>query len=111
LARRHTANCRMPPKRRRIREDEDDLAWETSEKVFDTWEVTLYSEAIRLSITSFILKYRKGEAAQLHTPIMGGCNILWRLEYKDGSSVGLRVPAKGTFTVRNAIERKPTDLC
>lgn len=101
----------MPSKRRRIREDEDDLAWETSEKVFDTWEATLYSEAMCLSITSFILKYRKGEAAKLHTPIMGGCNVFWRLEYKDGSSAGLRVPAKGAYTVRNAIKRKSADLC
>lgn len=36
-----------------------------------------------------------GEVVELHKPIMGGYNIHYRLEYKDGSSAALRIPCKG----------------
>lgn len=80
-------------------QDEDDLAWETTDNAFDSWKAMLHDRSMYLAIADFILKHRKGEAVQLHTPIKGGFNILWRLEYKDGSSAALRVPAKGMVTM------------
>lgn len=85
----------MGPKPRLVRQSTDDLAWEKSDEAFDTWEATLHNKTIYLAIGNFILKHKPGEAAELHKPIMGGYNILYRLEYKDGSSVALRIPCKG----------------
>jgi hypothetical protein len=93
----------MPPKRRPVLQDEDDLAWKTTDDAFDSWKATLHDRSTYLAIADFILKYRKGEAIRLHTPIKGGFNILWRLEYKDGSSAALRVPAKGMFIMWKGI--------
>ncbi|TQN74727.1 Altered inheritance of mitochondria protein 9 [Colletotrichum shisoi] len=85
----------MPPKPRLVLQPRDDLAWERSDEVFDEWEATLHNKAMYHAIGTFILKHRPGEAVELHKPIMGGYNIFYRLEYKDGSSAALRVPSKG----------------
>jgi hypothetical protein len=85
----------MPPKRRRILQSEDDLAWETSDEAFDEWEKTIHSNAMYRAIVHFVLKYRPGEVIELHKPTLGGYNMVYRVEYTDGSVI-LRVPYKGT---------------
>lgn len=84
----------MSPKPRFILQSKDDLAWEKSDEAFNKWEANIHNKAMYRAIANFILKYRPGEVEELHKPIMGGYNILYRLEYKDASSVALRVPCK-----------------
>lgn len=85
----------MSPKPRLILQFKDDLAWERSDDAFANWEATIHNKTTYHAVANFILKHRPGEAAELHKPIMGGYNMLYRLEYKDGSSAALRVPCKG----------------
>ncbi|PHH90764.1 hypothetical protein CDD83_2720 [Cordyceps sp. RAO-2017] len=85
----------MFPKTRPIRMETDDLAWEKSDEEADSWERSLYKAETHYSIAHLIMKYRPGEAVELHRPIRGGYNILFRLEFKDGSSAAMRIPCKG----------------
>ncbi|KAF5020382.1 hypothetical protein F66182_7590 [Fusarium sp. NRRL 66182] len=85
----------MAPKPRFILQSKDDLAWEKSDEAFDAWEASIHSKTVYHAIVNFVLKHKPGKVAELHKPIMGGCNIFYRLEYTDGSSVALRVPCKG----------------
>lgn len=85
----------MPPKPRLALQPKDDLAWEKSDEAFDEWEATIHNKPTYHAIADFILKHRPGEVVELHKPIMGGYNIHYRLEYKDGSSAALRIPCKG----------------
>ncbi|CRK33088.1 hypothetical protein BN1723_016894 [Verticillium longisporum] len=85
----------MSPKPRLILQSKDDLAWEKSDEAFDKWEANIHNRTMYHAIADFILEYKSGDVVELHKPIMGGYNILYRLEYKDGSSVALRVPCKG----------------
>ncbi|KAG4431315.1 hypothetical protein IFR05_013212, partial [Cadophora sp. M221] len=84
----------MSPKSRFILQSKDALAWGKSDEAFNKWEATIHSKTMYRAVANFILKYRSGEVEELYKPIMGGYNILYRLEYKDGSSVALRVPCK-----------------
>lgn len=86
----------MEPKARYVKESRDDLAWEENDKQDEIWEKSLYSEEVWRAVGNLILKYRPGAAEVLHRPIKGGYNVLWRLEYKDGSSTALRIPFKGS---------------
>jgi hypothetical protein len=97
----------MPLKRRPVRQDEDDLAWEITDNAFDDWVATLHNKAMYHAIADFILKHKPGKPVELHRPIMGGFNITWRLEYKDGTSTALRVPAK---SISPRSSRYSTDL-
>ncbi|KAI0550520.1 phosphotransferase family protein [Xylaria curta] len=85
----------MPPKRRYVSMPRDDLAWEENDKEVDEWERSLHKAELYRAIANLIKKYRPGEAVELHTPIRGGYNVFYRLEYKDGSSAAMRIPSKG----------------
>ncbi|OAF54740.1 hypothetical protein VC83_08958 [Pseudogymnoascus destructans] len=71
----------MTPKWRHTVMEKDDLVWEQLEDDLET--------------CALILKYRPGEAVELHMPIKEGYNAFYRLEYKDGSSTGMRIPCNG----------------
>jgi len=75
--------------------DKDELAWQKSDEEAETWERSLNEKETYLAIVNLIKKYRPGEAVELHRAIKGGYNILYRLEYKDGTSAALRIPCKG----------------
>ncbi|KAI1119030.1 phosphotransferase family protein [Nemania sp. NC0429] len=85
----------MAPKQRDESMPCDDLLWEISDGEVEIWEKSLHKAEIYRAIASLITKYRPGEAVKLHRPIRGGYNIVFRLEYKDGSSVAMRIPRKG----------------
>lgn len=76
--------------------DKDDLAWEKSDEEVETWERSLHKAEIYHAIANLIKEHRPGDAVELHRPIRGGYNVFYRLGYKDGSSVGMRIPYKGT---------------
>lgn len=75
--------------------DRDDLAWEQNDETSDAWERSLHDAQTYRDIAAVILKYRPGEAVELHRPTRGGYNIVYRLEYEDGSSAAMRIPYKG----------------
>ncbi|KAH9883479.1 hypothetical protein F4778DRAFT_788550 [Xylariomycetidae sp. FL2044] len=66
----------MPLIPRYMRMNEDDLAWKKADQEAESWQ-------------------RPGDPVELHLPIRGGNNIIFRLEYKVGSSAALRIPCKG----------------
>ncbi|KAI1822490.1 phosphotransferase family protein [Xylaria intraflava] len=84
------------PKKRWVSMDRDDVAWEQNDKETDAWVQSLRGSALHYSIAELINKHRPGKAVELHKPIKGGYNIFYRLEYKDGSSAGMRIPIKGS---------------
>ncbi|KAM5347249.1 hypothetical protein ACJ41O_010254 [Fusarium nematophilum] len=85
----------MPPKLRCVRMDKDDLAWEKSDDEAEKWERFLSKPETYQAIGNLINKYKPGKAVEVHRPIRGGCNVLYRLEYEDGSSAALRIPCPG----------------
>lgn len=85
----------MPPKPRYALMDRDDLAWEKSDEAVEEWERSLNKAEIYRAVGDLIKKHRPGEAVELHSPIRGGYNVFYRLEYKDGSSAAMRIPSKG----------------
>ncbi|CAH0049078.1 unnamed protein product [Clonostachys solani] len=87
----------MPPRPRPPYTPKDDLAWERSDEAADAWEISLHKSEIYRAIAGLILKYRPGDAVELHRPIRGGYNAVYRLEYKNGSSAVMRVPIKVKF--------------
>ncbi|KAK2597439.1 hypothetical protein QQS21_005987 [Conoideocrella luteorostrata] len=84
----------MAPKLRYLHMDKDDLAWEKSDEEVESWERSLRNSGIHRSIGNLIIKYKPGEAVKLHSPIRGGYNVVYRLEYSDGTSAALRIPCK-----------------
>ncbi|RAL01437.1 phosphotransferase family protein [Aspergillus ibericus CBS 121593] len=72
----------------------DDAALAKSEETAQSWLDSLHDWDRYIAIRDFILRYREGEGIQLKG--MGGSgNINYRLIYKDGSSVVLRLPIPG----------------
>jgi len=41
-----------------------------------------------------ILKYKDGPAVEMHSAVKGGFKVAYRLGYKDGSSIVLRMPSE-----------------
>jgi hypothetical protein len=82
---------------------QDDLAWEKGDQEVETWERSLLKAQVYRDIASFIHKHRPGDPVELHSPIRGGYNIFFRLEYKDGSSAALRIPCKGTYICSSSL--------
>ncbi|KAI0837383.1 kinase-like domain-containing protein [Hypoxylon sp. FL0890] len=73
----------------------DDLVWEKIEEVSNEWEKTIHKSESYHAIANLILKYREGKPKELHLGIRGGYNVVYRLEYADGSSAILKMPIKG----------------
>lgn len=85
----------MAPKPRYVRMEKDDLAWEKSDEEVESWERSLHNSDIYRGIGNLITKYKPGEPVKLYSPIRGGYNIFYRLEYSDGTSAAMRIPCKG----------------
>lgn len=85
----------MAPKPRYVETDRDDLIWERLDETTEKWCASLRSREVYRAIGDFILKHKKGEPEVMHPAMKGGYNIAFRMEYKDGTSVVLRIPIKG----------------
>ncbi|CAK7220435.1 hypothetical protein SCUCBS95973_004154 [Sporothrix curviconia] len=84
----------MPSKPRRTCADKDDLIWEKLDDRIDEWYKSVRANDIYRAVARFILKYRPGDVEVMHLALKGAYNIAYRLEYKDGSSVIMRIPIK-----------------
>lgn len=73
----------------------DELVWERMDKEIEEWELSVHMAEIYNGVAALIKKNRPGDAVELHMPIKGGYNAVYRLEYKDGSSAALRIPCRG----------------
>lgn len=85
----------MTSKPRYLSMDKDDLIWEALEEGADDWVASARTKEIYRAVGDLILKYKEGQAEVMHPAIKGGYNVVYRLEYKDGSSVIMRVPIHG----------------
>lgn len=86
----------MPARLRFLNMSKDDLVWEKLEADTEQWGDSVRTNDIYRAVGNFILKYRKAPPEVVHKAIKGGYNTIYRLEYKDDSSVIMRVPIKGT---------------
>ncbi|KAH7037055.1 phosphotransferase family protein [Microdochium trichocladiopsis] len=84
----------MPPKTRDFFADPDYVLWDQNEAKSEAWRKSVLQMDVYRGIVELIRKYRPGEPAELHRAVVGSFNIVFRLEYKDGKSAVLRVPAK-----------------
>ncbi|RGP75970.1 phosphotransferase family [Fusarium sporotrichioides] len=82
----------MARKLRYVRMNMDVLAWERNDTELEEWQRSLNKATIYREIANFISKYRSGKAVELHRPIRGYYNVIYRLEYEDGSSTAIRIP-------------------
>ncbi|OOF91237.1 hypothetical protein ASPCADRAFT_10037 [Aspergillus carbonarius ITEM 5010] len=74
----------------------DDVAWEESERITDSWvEKLLDDEDTLRAIGHLILKHRRGVAEELGDPKAGYFNISFRMRYADGGSAIIRFPKPG----------------
>ncbi|KAI1429747.1 phosphotransferase family protein [Xylaria sp. FL1777] len=85
----------MPPKRRYLVMDKDDLVWQKLDEAVDEWDISIRTNEMYRAVAKLILKYKEGQAELMHSAVRGGYNVVYRLEYKDGSSVVMRIPIKG----------------
>ena len=77
--------------------DKDDLVWQQLDEATDEWINSIRTNETYRAVGNLILKYKPGLAEMMHPVIKGGYNMVYRLEYKDGSSVVMRVPIKGSL--------------
>lgn len=75
--------------------DKDDLAWEKLDEATDKWVASIRTKETYRAVGNLIPKYKNGQAGLMHPAAKGGYNIVYRLEYKDGTSVIMRVPIRG----------------
>lgn len=73
----------------------DDVAWERSDNVFETWKVTLYQENVLREIGRLIDQWRGGLPEELFAPKRGAFNAWLRMKFKDGGSAIIRFPCPG----------------
>lgn len=76
--------------------DKDDLVWRELDKATDEWDISIRTEETYRAVGNLILSYMGGQAELMHPVVKGGYNIVYRLEYKDGSSAVMRIPIRGT---------------
>ncbi|KAM5358364.1 hypothetical protein ACJZ2D_015349 [Fusarium nematophilum] len=85
----------MPAKPRFLCMDKDDLVWQKLDEGIDEWEKSIRTKDVYKAVGNFILKHKPGQPEVMHSAVRGAYNTVFRLEYKDGSSVIMRVPIKG----------------
>ena len=87
----------MPPKPRYLFSEKDDLIWQKLEDDSDAWYESVRTSETYREVGRFILKYKEDgvKADRMHTVVKGGYNVIYRLEFQDGTSLVMRVPIKG----------------
>ncbi len=85
----------MPSKPRFLCTDKDDIVWQELDEATEMWLLKSSEKETYHAIAELILKYKNGQPEQMYPVIKGGYNIVYRLEYKDGTSAIMRIPIKG----------------
>jgi hypothetical protein len=84
----------MPAKPRFLCMDKDDGVWQKLDDATDEWDKSIRTNEIYRAVGNLILQYRNGQPEVMHAVVKGGYNIIYRLEYSDGSSAIMRIPVK-----------------
>ncbi|PYI35548.1 phosphotransferase family protein [Aspergillus indologenus CBS 114.80] len=74
----------------------DDVAWEASETISDSWVAGLFQPDTLRSIGDFMIKHRSGVPTELCQPRAGTFNVSFRMKFDDGGSALIRFPKPGT---------------
>lgn len=75
--------------------DKDDVVWEKLDEATDEWDKLIHTKEIYRTVGNLVLKYRNGLPELMHAVVKGRYNIIYHLEYSDGSSAIMRIPIKG----------------
>ncbi|KAL4804423.1 hypothetical protein BDV18DRAFT_153304 [Aspergillus unguis] len=74
----------------------DDVAWEKSEDIADSWVDEIFAQESTLrAIGQFIVKHRRGVPVELSDPRAGYFNVMFRMKFQDGGSAMIRFPKPG----------------
>lgn len=85
----------MSSKPRYLSSGKDDLVWQKLEDESDAWYESVCTSETYRAVGRFMLKYKDAKAELMHTAVRGGYNVVYRLEFQDGTSLIMRVPIKG----------------
>ena len=77
----------------------DDLVWEALDNSTVLWDQQVRTKEVYRAVSQLILRYKNGEPELMHLAVKGGFNTIYRLEFKDGSSVVMRVPIQGMLAL------------
>lgn len=76
--------------------DKDDLRWEKIENASDEWHESIrVNEEVHKAVGNFILTFKDAPVECIHASVKGGYNVVFQMEFKDGSSIIMRIPMKG----------------
>lgn len=87
----------MPGKARFLVAEKDDLVWQKLEEDSDAWYASIRTSEMCRGVGNFMMKYKDAKPELMHTVVRGGFNVVYRLDFKDGTSLVMRVPIKGTI--------------
>lgn len=87
----------MPSKYRYFSSERDDLIWGKLEEDSDSSCKSLCTSETYRKVGKFMRQYKDAKPERVHTAIRGGYNVVYRLEFDDGTSLIMRVPIKGNY--------------
>ena len=75
----------------------DDSVLEARNEAVEEWLASARTEEMNVKVRDFIIQLRckDGLPKKMHPVIKGGYNLVYRLEFEDGTSVIMRVPIRG----------------
>ena len=84
----------------------DDLIWQNLEEESDSWCESLSTSETYREVGNFLFKYKKHvKPEHTHPVARGGYNIVYHLEFQDGTLLIMRVPIKSTAPTDHADRR------
>jgi hypothetical protein len=90
----------MPSKPRFLSMTKDDTVWQKLDEATEEWEISARAEDTYRAIGNLIRKYKNGQPELMHPAVKGGYNMVYRLQYRDGTSAIARIPIKGIQNLR-----------
>lgn len=100
----------MPGKGRFLCSEKDDLVWQKLEEDSDAWYESVRTKETCGKVGNFMLKYKDAKPELMHTVIRGGYNVVYRLEFEDGTSLIMKVPIKGNYFQTNYTKCRANSL-
>ncbi|KAK3315733.1 phosphotransferase family protein [Apodospora peruviana] len=85
----------MFPKPRLLCMERDDLVLQERNTAAEKWLQTARSKQVYSAVRDLVLEHKHGQPKRVYPVVKGGYNIVYRVEYMDGTSVVMRVPIKG----------------